>query len=273
MSRWARSMRSLLLVLGTLFVSGLIAAPSAGASSEGVVVIAHIGGHDVAQSSSSDPVNLNPNRVTTLRLSISNQTQHPITIETVRIQGSVLGLTFFAYQITVNDFVRAGGRQHDNLPINLTGLSGEAKGLMGGSVALIRPDGSTLASVPLVSNVEGSIWSIYGVFGLLIALLTLIGLLVSLILLGRGKLPRNRLVRSLRFGAPGLGLGFTIIFTLSATGVLSPAPDNEITILLVTTVVGLVAGYLTPTPLLEDDTDDPVEAEETEETKQLAVEH
>ena len=55
---------------------------------------------------------------------------------------------------------------------------------------------------------------------------------------------------------PGLGVGLTITFTLSALRILAPSATVWLPLFLVGGAVGFVLGYLTPAPPTDDDDDD-----------------
>ena len=121
-----------------------------------------------------------------------------------------------------------------------------------------------------MSDINGSLISVYGLFGLGILVLTVLALIEVLLALADGRLPVNRWRRGIRFMVPSLGIGGVLVFTLSAFGKWLPSNGHWFTILAIFAVAGFaVLGYLTPTPLVpgEEDEDD----EEDEETDGSAV--
>ncbi len=124
----------------------------------------------------------------------------------------------------------------------------------------LAPNGAGVASQTLVTNVHGSIRSIYGLFGLVVLLLTVSSLALALLALARHTLSQNRWARGVRFFIPGFGVGLVLTFTLSVFHVFTPSPGHWLPLLVVPCVVGLALGFLTPAPNEEelDDYDDDV---------------
>jgi hypothetical protein len=123
-----------------------------------------------------------------------------------------------------------------------------------------------------VTDVRGSLRSVYGLFGLGVAFLTALSFLGALVGLARHRLPQNRWRRGLRFLTPGLGLGLVINFTLSATRVFVPEIGRWLAITFTCAVLFFVLGYLTPTPdLVEDDLEEAPPTQMIEEITVVAV--
>jgi hypothetical protein len=129
-----------------------------------------------------------------------------------------------------------------------------------GTISLFGPNGSSVASQPLVSNVHGSLDSLYGLFGLAVLVLTVSSLATALLAMARHTLSQNRWMRGVRFLIPGFGIGLVLTFTLSAFRVFTAGPGHWLPLLIVTSVGGFAIGYLTPAPNEEefDDYDDDV---------------
>ena len=88
-------------------------------------------------------------------------------------------------------------------------------------------------SEPFVSDIKGSVVSVYGLFGLGILVLTVLGLVEVLLALAHGRLPVNRWRRGIRFLIPGLGVGAVLVFTLSAFGKWLPSNGHWFIILAI----------------------------------------
>ena len=90
-------------ILGVALALLTLAVPAgttAGASGS-VSMSARINGTSAATSTQQNPVNLSPDHPATVSLRVTNSTGSPVTIRTVRIEGSVIGLTFFSYDTSV----------------------------------------------------------------------------------------------------------------------------------------------------------------------------
>ena len=253
--------RMVALLLGVAAVA-LDATPPA-AADEGVRIAATIDGRPARTAGERDPVKLRPKEVATLEVRVTNERTTQVEIRTVRLQGEVMALTFFAYDTSVNFTVAPGATETRTFELDLVGLGGQATGLIQGSVAVLDAERDMLASERLVVDVRGSLVSVYGLFGLALIVLTAVSLGGALLALARHRLPVNRWRRAVRFLTPGLGLGLLVVFTLSALRIFVPRPRLWIPILLVSGAAFFVLGYLTPAP---DDDDEGEDTEVDEET-------
>lgn len=240
----------------TVLLLAVLAGPVGAASgADGVTLEAAIDDRPVAQSGERDPIRLRPTELATLDLRVTNTGSRAVEVRTVRLDGHVMGLTFFAYDTSVAFTVAPGTTETRTFSIDLVGLGGQATGLIRGSVAILDGERDTVAQQRMVIDVRGSLRSVYGLFGLAVTLLTVLSLGAALIALARHELPLNRWRRGLRFLTPGLGVGLIAVFTLSAFRVLVPRPGVWVPILLVAGGGGFLVGYLTPSPDEDDDTE------------------
>jgi len=249
----ASALAAMAVVALTLFA----AAPTpALAAPGGVRLTVTIDGKSVGASTESRPIRLSPHRQATLALKVTNDTTKAIDVRIVRLEGKVVGLTFFAYDTAVGLKVDPGQTGIRRFLLDLGGLDGQATGLIPGSVKLLDADRHVVAQESGVVDVRGSLRSVYGIFGLGVAFLTLLTFVGVLVGLARHRLPANRWRRALRFLTVGLGLGLLLNFTLSATRVFVPTPGRWLTIVVVSAAVLFGLGYLTPTPDTGDDDED-----------------
>ncbi len=238
----------------------LPAGTPAGASGS-VSMSARINGTPAATSTQQNPVNLSPDHPASVSLRVTNSTGSPVTIRTVRIEGSVIGLTFFSYDTSVALRVRAGTTLH--FALDTSGLGGQAIGLIPGSVELLDGQRTVVASQSMVTDVHGSLISVYGLFGLALLILTILAFADVLLAIARHRMSPNRWRRGLRFLTPGIGLGLVLVFTLSALAVWVPSPGTWLVTVAICAAVFFVLGYLSPTPraLEEEDDEDLDESE------------
>jgi len=218
-----------------------------------VTVVASVAGQPLGTSSQNQPVKLFPRERSILTINVTNNGLAPIDIQEVRLEGQVIGLTFFAYDTAVSIPVAPGATASQRLVLDLSGLSGQATGLIPGAVQVLDGQHHVLAQQDGVVDVRGSLRSVYGLFGLGVAFLTVLSFLGALVGLARHRLQANRWRRGLRFLTPGIGLGLVANFTLSATRVFVPAIGRWVTITFLCAVVFFGLGYLTPTPDVEPD--------------------
>jgi len=256
-------------VAGTLLLLlSLGAVPNAGASSNttafsGVTITGQINGQELATSSQSNPVRLYPLRPTNIRLTVANGTASTVHVAAVRLSGQVVDLTFFAFDTTVAFSVGPGRTVTNFYSLPLIGLSGQATGLVDGSLSVLNSRQQVVSSQGFVADVRGSLNSVYGIFGIILAVLTAIALGGVLVSLARRRLARNRFRRGLTFLVPGIGVGLILVFTLSATRVFVPSPSHWIPLVIVSAASFFVIGYFTPGSEADDE-------DENEDERELA---
>jgi len=221
---------------------------SASAAEDGVAFRTVLDGRPVNEIDANEPLRLKPDRELNVRIVVENRSRRAVHVRTVRLHGDVLGLTFFDYTTRVDLSLPAGRSGTKQFALDLSTLSSEATGLLPARISLLDRDREVLAGSGFPVQVEGSLRSAYGIFALLVAFATLLLLGGALIRLAAGRLPENRWFRALRFAVPGMGLGLTFTFTLSAFKVLVPNPGAWLGLVVVCGLVGLVFGFLTPTP-------------------------
>ena len=147
---------------------------------------------------------------------------------------------------------------HLRYALDLTGLDGQATGLIPATISIANPRHQQLASQSLVTDVQGSLDSVYGLFGLALLVLTALAIIGTAVAIATHRMPPNRWRRGLRMLTPGIGLGLVLVFSLSALRVWVPTPGKWLVVIIVFAVVFFVIGYLTPNPVDEgeDDEDD-----------------
>ena len=242
------------LALGLAVAAGVLfmQAPAVAA---GATIEARIDDNDVAGSTDDKPIELDPDFQQSISVTITNPTEVPLSVRSIRLLGDVMGLTFFSFDTRVGMQVPPGGSDQRTFELDLFGLDGQAVGLIGSQVVAINDEREPVASVDLVADVRGSLKSVYGIFGIAIFAFTLLTFADALLRLKRRQLPANRWYRGLRFFTPGVGLGLSLIFTLSALRIYHPTPAKWTILLVVISGLFFLLGYLTPNPE-EDDEDE-----------------
>jgi len=251
--RWA--------ALGVLAVLALgLRAPLAGAAGSDVSFTAAVNGQSVVTSSDAHPAQLYPTRFVEVRITLTNNGTSTINVSSMRLEGQVLALPLFSYDTAVDLLVPPGATKSLSFPFSISGVGSQATGLVVATLSLLAPSGAVVASQPLVTNVHGSLHSIYGLFGLAVLVLTASSLGLALLAMARHSLSPNRWLRGVRFLIPGFGVGLVLTFTLAAFGIFTAGPGHWLPLLIVTSGAGFAVGYLTPAPNEEefDDYDDDV---------------
>jgi hypothetical protein len=222
----------------------------------GAVWTAKIDGRSVNDTSTSNPIRLTPGEPVEIIVRVENRSPTPVAARYVRLEGGVLGLRFYVFTTTVDLQAQPGGWDERTFTIDLLDLGTQASGLLPSRLVLLDAAGGELDAKPLLVDVRGSVSSVYAGFGLAVGGITVLLIVGALWRLARGRLPRNRWRRGLVLAAPGLGIGFTLTFTLSALRWAAPSGGVWTTFLILGAAAGFVAGYLSPTPAGADEPDD-----------------
>ncbi|MFI7665904.1 hypothetical protein [Nocardia sp. NPDC049526] len=234
-----------------LVLAGLFAAPVA-AKPQGVDLSATIDDRDIAETSATEPLRLQPNSTIRVAIALTNNSDGALHIRRVDLAGHVLGLTFFSYSTAVELTIAPGRSEALKYRLDLTGLEGQATGLIVADLAVIGDDGAPIASIPLDTDVRGSLYSVYGLFGIALAVLTALAIADAALAIARHRLSTNRWQRGLRLLAPGIGIGLIFGFTASVLRWWVPDTGLWLAVAGVAASVGFLLGYCSPTPEVED---------------------
>jgi hypothetical protein len=244
------SRQTLTFVLATLAAAAAVATGAAAAADTrgDVTWHARIDGRDIATATSDSPVPLHAGRDAAVTLTVENHGTEPVEVRAVRLDGRVLGMSFFTFSSRIDLVVAPGATQVRGIDVDLGDLGDQATGLIPGAVSLVGQDRTVFSQKPVATDVRGSLLSPYGAFGLIVGAVTLVLVLSLAWEIARLRLPANRWRRAVRFLAPGLGLGFSATFTLSATRVLNPSASAWVPLVVGCGLTAFVVGYLTPAP-------------------------
>jgi hypothetical protein len=255
------SIRSTLLPIALVVVTAalpVVTATVATAETEqaGLSWHATVNGRDIATADGNAPIPLHAGRNASVALVVENRGEEAVDVRAIRLDGRVLGLSFFTFSSRIDLAVPPGTTQQRVIDLDLGELGDQATGLIPGVLSLVGPDRQVIADRPLDTDVRGSIFSPYGAFGLIVGGVSLVLALGLLYDVSTGRLPLNRWRRAVRFLAPGLGLGLTATFTLSAVRVLNPSAAAWVPLVLGCGAVAFLLGYLTPQPAPDGPDDD-----------------
>ncbi|MGW6377542.1 hypothetical protein ACWFRB_15910 [Rhodococcus sp. NPDC055112] len=237
-------------ILGIL---GLSVTSAVAQTESAVGVAASVNGQDVSFVDQDHPVHLDPTGAAEVEIVLVNNSAEAVSVSAVDLSGHVLGLSFFDYHSSMAATVAPGETQTIAYSVDLSGLDGQATGLINGSLTLLDGNGQVIVDIPIVTDVRGSLMSVYGLFGLALAVLTVLALLDTVLAIARNRMPQNRWRRGLRFLTPGIGIGLVLVFTLSALRVWVPTTERWLVVAAAFAVGFFFLGYLTPTPLDEDE--------------------
>jgi hypothetical protein len=203
---------------------------------------------DVESSTANDPVELPAGRDVEVALSVENRSTRRVEVRNVRLEGRVLGMSFYSFTSQINLVAEPNATETRTIRLDLGELGDQAVGLIPARMSLLAPDRSTIDEQEVATDVRGSLFSAYGLFGLAVGLVTLVLVVGLAVEIAGHRLPVNRWRRAVRFLAPGLGIGLVATFTVSATRLLLPGATVWVPLVLVCGGVAFVIGYLTPTP-------------------------
>jgi hypothetical protein len=233
-------------------LAALVAAPAAAGTAagppEGLTWRATIDDREVSTGTANDPIPLPAGRDLAVDLVVENRGAAPVTVRAVRLQGRVLGMSFFSFTSQIDLTVVPGSAETRAVSLDLGELGDQAVGLIPADLSLLAPDRSVIDEAPVATDVRGSLASAYGLFGLAVGAVTLVLLLSLALEIAQHRLPVNRWRRAVRFLAPGFGVGLVATFTLSATRVLLPSATVWVPLVLGCGAVAFLVGYLTPPP-------------------------
>lgn len=220
----------------------------------------------------NDPLRLDPTNGAVIDLTLTNPSAEEVTVRSVRLDGKVMGLTMYNFTTRVDLLMPPDSVTTRTFDIDLIDLSGQATGLIPSRLQLLDDDRGVLQEAEFPADIRGSVNSVYGVFGMAVLGITLV-LLASLLLgIRRTEMPDNRWKRALRFLPAGIGLGFVLTFTLSATRQLSPSAGSWTVVVLACAAAAFAIGYFLPIGVA-DDQDSPADVdgmdEEVDDTEVL----
>src|SRR5262249_47963311 len=149
------------------------------------------GDASLERSDSADPVVLNPKNPSVVHVEITNDKDVPMSIHTLRLNGTVAGLDFFAFETTLLIDIAPHSHEVRDIPLDLAALDGQAVGLLPATFQVLDTQRHVIASEGGVVDVRGSIASVYGVWGIVAGVLTAIQLAQLSFALANHRLPRN----------------------------------------------------------------------------------
>ncbi|MFD5825718.1 hypothetical protein [Lentzea sp. NPDC060358] len=220
----------------------MLAPPTAAAQGGSVLLEADVDGRPVGVGN----LVLRPADTAKVSITVRNGTDTVQRVKTVRISGSALALTFFAYDTTVPFDVPPRSAETRSFPLDPSDLGSQATGLLPTTIEVIDVQRETIASVETTGDVKGSLWSVYGAFGLGVLVLTALSWAGALIALARRRLPANRWQRAMRFLPAGIGTGLVAVISLSVLRLVAPSPAAEIPFIAGAAAAAFALGYLTP---------------------------
>lgn len=249
-------------ILLAVMLTALTATPAASAgadpteSTTGTVQLsASLNGQDLGAATAEKPLRLDPHEPPPMVVvTVTNNGASAVNVQRVQFAGNVVGLSFFSYDTAVRLTVAPGETGTVGYGLDVSGLEGQATGMIGGTLEILDEQAQVVASVPTVTDVRGSLTSVYGLFGLALLVLTVFAIADAALSIARHRLMANRWRRGMRLLTPGIGIGLVLVFTLSAAGVWVPTTGRWLIVAGLFACGFFLLGYLSPTP--DEDNED-----------------
>lgn len=226
--------------------AGFAGAAVAQAANDPVTATATVNGQDVGSATSAAPLRLEPGTPANVAVEVTNNGSEAAVIKRVELAGNVLGLSFFRYVASTELTVQPGTTGTLSYPLDLTDLDTQATGLIRGEVTVADAAGQPIATIPTVTDVRGSMWSVSGLFGLSLIVFTALALFGVARAVARHRLPENRWKRGLRFMLPGIGIGLVLGFTAAVFRLWVPTTGVWLAAAGTCAAVFFAIGYFLP---------------------------
>lgn len=253
-----RATALVLFAVASLLVVGC----SSSESTDALRVDGRIDDVRLPDADAADPARLEPGATSILALSLVNQTDEPVTVSHIRLEGELLGLTFLTYDVRVVLEVPAGGTRFVEVPLDFFDLDQQAHGYLRTHLRTYDADRQRLSSDEFAVDVRGKPFSTMSVFALLLLGITVATAAYSLRDLARRSLPAHRMARGVRFLIPGLGVGLLLSAAFSILRIFPLPSSSSVPLTVIPALAAFAAGYfLTPAP---DDGDDDLDEDDDE---------
>ncbi|ABW13135.1 hypothetical protein Franean1_3740 [Parafrankia sp. EAN1pec] len=189
---------------------------------------------------------LDASAATRLVVGLENLGRSALEVDSVRLSGTVLGLTFFDYDTRVRTTVPARGAATWTVDLDLRDLARRASGSLPVRVEIRDTDLATVAAANGHADVRGSLFSTYGLF--ILGMFTLAGLLLAAALLAaRRNAPAPApWRRGLRLVPAGTAAGLFLVLVLSAAHLTTPSTPTDLAITLCTALITFGIGRVLP---------------------------
>ena len=240
-----RRLGLLVLVLLTIPFVGRASAQT----TDPIEVEAEVAGRDLAEADSTHPVEIQPQEEISLLLTMRNQTDGPVTVRYVRLEGKALGLTFLTYDLGVRTTLAPGEQTTLDTTLDFFDLEDQATGYLGTSLRVYDPERRLLGSQDFVVDVRGSATSTLGLFAVIVLGIAAFATTVLVLNTLRRRLPSNRFVRGTQFAIAGSSIGVTLALGLAVLRITFADVEAWVPMVFVPTVIAFVVGYLAPGPL------------------------
>ena len=232
--------------ISVALIVALAAGCATGDGGDTVGFEATLAGESVLESGPSKPIALHHEEVTVLSLTMTNNSDQPVNVAHVRIEGEMLDMIFLTYDTGIDLTLQPGEERAVAFPIDFFDLKGQSHGLMRARLRLFDDERTALGSQDLVVDARGSPFATMAVLNLVLAAVGLITFGWNLRHLARRTLPTSRISRGGRFASPGVVLGLAIAAACSTLRIWPRGTAEWIVVTVAGGTAGFLVGYLTP---------------------------
>ena len=232
----------LLLIVAAVSASGCASRHEAGP----LEVTGELANRNLTSGTTESPIELRPDQVTDLSLTLTNTTAEPVTVGHVRLEGELLDLIFLTYDTGVHAEIGPGQTTTLKFPIDFFDLKGQAHGLLRGKVSLYGDDREPLGAIPVVLDGRGGPWATMVTFNLVLLAVAVASFGWNLYRLGQRRLPAHRFARGLRFLHSGAAAGLTVSAASSTLRIWPLGTTGWVSITVLMAVFAFALGYLGP---------------------------
>jgi hypothetical protein len=225
------------------------------------VIAASLGDRSLMLPTRDNPIVINPKVRKQLSMTVRNDGTSVVSVQYLRLTGSLFGIRFVRYQASSNIEVAAGTTRTISVLGDFFDLDGVATGYMSASMQVIDQQRVVLASQPFVADVQGKVVSSVGLLLLESVAFSAVGIVQIVFGLARRRLPRNRFVRAVLFAVNFGIIVITVTIAAAMARVALFGSASWVPALLIASGIGFVLGYLSPGRLergARDTTDDSV---------------
>ena len=239
-------MRRLVAALAVLAAPALAAAAPAAADPNSIALSVSVTVN--GQALDGQTVAIDPGQPVSLLITAANNGQNPQHVRTIRFSGGVLGLSFFGYDTAMPFDVAPHEIATRTLVLDLGGLRNQAVGLMPAAVELLDEGGTALGTADTVTDVGGSLLSLYGALGVVLLVFAVAAWVSGLRALGRREHQVRRGWAIGRFLPAGIGTGLLAVVWLSIFRVVSPQPLTALAVVVAGVLVSTIAASIAARP-------------------------
>jgi hypothetical protein len=245
---------NLLLLLGALAML-YVALPSSGMSiaspattDEVTIVDAQLAGRDLSTADEDDPLKITEEPNTPFSMKLKNNTDRPVEVWFTRFVGRSLAMAFLHYDLRMPLTIPPGGTRSVNTTVDFLDVSSSADGYLDAALRVYDVDKRAVSEQKFVADVQGKTTSQTGLVALELLVLAAICIIEIIVRIFRNSLPRNRFLRGLMFAFTGAVIMLSITLGLSVMRIALLPARTWVPLVLFSTLVGFVLGYLAPGP-------------------------